>query len=231
MLVSYNGSYLPCQKQCSLQSVSQDASWQLLLSALDNVPCDVRPKEVENCQGEEAQRERDDVRKQIQRDRDGVCVWVLSPLSAKGEKCWTSQSRMSHQQYMSGHEHFSFTWGKGVYRLCVCLWFNLRKLVRYWTLHHVINLTLLAKAFRLSLERCDNNAQTHTCSHTTRNVLMHYSFWLRLWAPQSVWCLCDLRCLRENCGLLQIWSSSRPPRHSLKITQRSKREDVSSELT
>lgn len=110
-----------------------------------------------------------------ERQRWSLCVGSQVLYLLKGEKCCTSQSRMSHQQYTSRHEHFSFTWGKGVYRLCVCPWFNLRKLVRYWTLHHVINLTLPAEAFRLSLERCDKNAQAHTCSHTTRNVLMHYS--------------------------------------------------------
>lgn len=62
--------------------------------------------------------------------------------------------------------HFSFTWGEEVYGLRVSLWFHSRKLVRYWTLHHVINLTLLVKAFSLSLERCDKNTQTHTCMHS-----------------------------------------------------------------
>lgn len=33
-------------------NVSQDASWQLPPSALHNVPCDIRPKEVERCRGE-----------------------------------------------------------------------------------------------------------------------------------------------------------------------------------
>lgn len=33
VVVGYNGSYLPCQEQLSLQSVSHDASWQLLLGS------------------------------------------------------------------------------------------------------------------------------------------------------------------------------------------------------
>ncbi len=71
--------------------------------------------------------------------------------------------------------HFSFTWAEEVYGLGISLWFRLRKLVRYWSLHHVISLTLLVKAFCLSPERWDKNTQTHTCTHPQY-------FWFSLWA-------------------------------------------------
>lgn len=85
---------------------------------------------------------RDDGRQQVQRDKDGVCIRVVGPLSVKRKWLCVTPAIPVHTGAFFFHSRRSL-W-------CFCLdVLHLREVVQYWTLNHVISPTLLVKAFRL----------------------------------------------------------------------------------
>lgn len=80
----------------------------------------------------------------IEPQRGGACVCGgggggLTLLSSKEDKWCASQGRTSSQHYMSTswQGNRSYVWVKN--GVCVCLWCNLEKLLRYWTVSDLIN--------------------------------------------------------------------------------------------
>lgn len=137
-------------------------------------------------------RERDDVRQQVQRDKDGVRIRVVDPPSVKRKWLCVTPAIPVHTGAFFFHSRRSL-W-------CFCLdALHLREVVRYWTLNHVISPTLLVKAF----------AHTHTPELQECTSVLFY--WLGS-TGDVVWC--HRGCWRIIVVLFSIW----PPLHYLKIT-------------
>lgn len=143
--VSPRASVIPayrCQERCSSQSVSQDTWWQLPLSGLDDVPRDERVRELERSQRKRRER-------WFQTEMELLCefsvVYLLKKLWRRNSVVYheavshtrdpsTNKCRANGALFLSFLETtlvFLFGWA-------------VRKLVRYWTFQHIINLTSLA---------------------------------------------------------------------------------------
>lgn len=132
-------------------------------------------------------RERDDVRQQVQRDKDGVRIRVVDPPSVKRKWLCVTPAIPVHTGAFFFHSRWSL-W-------CFCLdALHLREVVRYWTLNHVISPTLLVKAFRLPHTQkmwqkfTNRRPHTHTQTHlNSRSVPVYCS---TDWAQLET--LCDV---------------------------------------